>query len=55
MVVWVSYFSQTGLIFKIETSKSHFGLGGLFGSHLGLTSVFLGLTSGFQTVLFGLV
>jgi hypothetical protein len=33
--------------------KSHFGLGGLFGSHVGLTSVSLGLTLVIKTVSFG--
>jgi hypothetical protein len=48
------HFSQSGLIFNIETSKSFNGLGGLFGSHFGLTSVSLGLTLVIKTVLFGL-
>jgi hypothetical protein len=54
-LVWVSYFSKTGLLFKIETSKSHFSLisvsVGLI--WLGLTSVFLGLTLVMKTVSFG--
>jgi hypothetical protein len=42
-LVWVSYFSKTGLLFKIETSKSHYSLISVsvvfwvsFGSHIGL-------------------
>jgi hypothetical protein len=39
----------------LATLGSHLGLGGLFGSHLGLISVSLGLTLVIKTVFFGLV
>ena len=35
-LVWVSYFSKIGLLFKIETSKSHYSL-------ISVSVVFLGL------------
>jgi hypothetical protein len=59
-LVWVSYFSKTGLIFKIETSKSLYSLISVsvvfwvsFRSHIGLVWVSLWSSNRSYLVSFG--
>jgi hypothetical protein len=51
---FMTHFSQTGLIFNVETSKSSNGLVLISVVFLGLILVSLGLTLVIKTVLFGL-